>query len=65
VRQFLDAPDCAGPNNPTVTAYDVGGAATVMGNGTSASAKRFILGILHRGGVGYFRSVMLDTMVSK
>jgi hypothetical protein len=31
----------------------------------SASAKRFILGIGHRGGAGYFRPVTLDTMVSK
>jgi hypothetical protein len=44
------------PVDPTVTSYDVRWAAIVMGNGTNASAKRFILGIRPQGGTGYFRA---------
>jgi prepilin-type N-terminal cleavage/methylation domain-containing protein len=53
------------PIDPTVASYDVRWAAIVMGNGTNASAKRFILGIRPQGGTGYFRPVTVDTMLWK
>ncbi len=61
----LTFPHPTSPPDPTVTTYDVRWAAIVMGNGTSASAKRFILGIRHQGGTRYFRPITLDTMVSQ
>jgi prepilin-type N-terminal cleavage/methylation domain-containing protein len=46
-------------------AFDVRWAVIISGNGTSVSAKRFILGIRQRGGSGYFQPVTLDTMVGR
>lgn len=43
--------------------YDVRWAVIVTGDGTKASAKRFILGVRQVGGTGYFQPVTLDTVV--
>lgn len=51
--------------DPTDTTYDVRWAVIITGNGTSVSAKRFILGVRQQGGNGYFQPVTLDTMVER
>ena len=51
--------------DPNGTTYDVRWAVIVTGNGGTASSKRFILGVQHIGGNGYFQPITLDTMVSK
>jgi prepilin-type N-terminal cleavage/methylation domain-containing protein len=51
--------------DPTSTKYDVRWAVIITGNGTSVSAKRFILGVRQQGGNGYFQPVALDTMVER
>jgi prepilin-type N-terminal cleavage/methylation domain-containing protein len=53
------------PTDPSGTAYDIRWAVITTGNGTTASSKRFILGIRQVGGSGYFRPITLDTMVTK
>jgi prepilin-type N-terminal cleavage/methylation domain-containing protein len=53
------------PTDPNGTTYDVRWAVIVTGNAGSASSKRFILGVQHVGGNGYFQPITLDTMVSK
>lgn len=54
------------PTDPTGGAlYDVRWAVITMGNGKSASSKRFILGVRQIGGNGYFQPITLDTMVGK
>jgi Tfp pilus assembly protein PilV len=58
---YQDAADPAGIG----TTYDVRWAVIITGNGTSVSAKRFILGIRQQGGSGYFQPVTLDTMVER
>jgi hypothetical protein len=51
--------------DPTSTTYDMRWAVIITGNGTSVSAKRFILGVRQQGGNGYFQPVTLDTMVER
>lgn len=53
------------PADPNGTTYDVRWAVIITGNGTTASSKRFILGIRQTGGNGYFLPITLDTMVTK
>jgi type II secretory pathway pseudopilin PulG len=53
------------PTDPSGTTYDVRWAVITTGNGTTASSKRFILGIRQAGGNGYFQPITLDTMVTK
>jgi prepilin-type N-terminal cleavage/methylation domain-containing protein len=55
-------PNPADPKRPT---FEIRWAVIVTGNGTSVSAKRFILGIRQVGGSGYFQPVTLDTMVER
>jgi hypothetical protein len=37
----------------------------ITGNGSTASSKRFILGVRQVGGSGYFQPITLDAMVAK
>jgi type II secretory pathway pseudopilin PulG len=53
------------PTDPSGTTYDVRWGVIVTGNGSTASSKRFILGVRKLGGNGYFQPITLDTMVSK
>jgi prepilin-type N-terminal cleavage/methylation domain-containing protein len=53
------------PTDPSGTTYDVRWTVIVTGNGTTASSKRFILGVRQVGGSGYFQPITLDAMVSK
>lgn len=53
------------PTDPNGTTYDVRWAVIVIGNGTTASSKRFILGVRQLSGSGFSLPVTLDTMVSK
>jgi prepilin-type N-terminal cleavage/methylation domain-containing protein len=52
-------------SDPTGTTYDVRWAVIITGNGSSVSAKRFILGVRQQGGNGYFQPVTLDTVVER
>lgn len=53
------------PNDPSDTSYDVRWAVITLGNGTTASAKRFIVGVRRRGGNGAFLPITLDAAVDK
>jgi len=53
------------PNDPSDTSYDVRWAVIALGNGTVASAKRFIVGVRRRGGNGTFLPITLDSVVDK
>lgn len=53
------------PNDPTDTSYDVRWAVITLGNGTTASAKRFIVGVRRRGGNGTFLPITLDAAVNQ
>ena len=53
------------PTDPSGTAYDVRWAVIVMGNASTISSKRFILGVRQQGGSGYFQPITLDTTVGK
>ena len=53
------------PTDPSGTIYDVRWAVIVTGSGSSASSKRFILGVRQSGGNGYFQPITLDTMVGR
>jgi len=53
------------PTDPSGTTYDVRWAVITTGNGSTASSKRFILGVRQSGGSGYFQPITLDAMVSK
>jgi hypothetical protein len=53
------------PTDPTGAAYDIRWAVIVTGNGSTVSAKRFILGVRQVGGNGFFAPVTLDTMVER
>jgi hypothetical protein len=53
------------PTDPSGTTYDVRWAVIITGNGSTASSKRFILGVRQLGGNGYFQPITLDTMVAK
>jgi len=53
------------PTDPSNVIYDVRWAVIVTGNGTTASTRRFILGIRQKGGNGYFQPITLDTVVGK
>jgi prepilin-type N-terminal cleavage/methylation domain-containing protein len=53
------------PTDPNGVTYDVRWAVIITGNSTTASSKRFILGIRQVGGNGYFQPITLDTMVGK
>jgi prepilin-type N-terminal cleavage/methylation domain-containing protein len=53
------------PTDPSGATFDVRWAVITTGNGTTASSKRFILGIRQVGGNGYFQPITLDTMVGK
>jgi Tfp pilus assembly protein PilV len=55
----------ADPNDPSGTTYDVRWAVIITGSGGSVSSKRFILGVRHAGGNGYFQPITLDTVVQK
>jgi prepilin-type N-terminal cleavage/methylation domain-containing protein len=54
--------DSTDPNNAV---FDVRWAVIITGDGSSISAKRFILGVRQQGGNGYFQPVTLDTMVGR
>lgn len=51
--------------DPQSVTYDVRWAVIVLGDGTRAYSKRFIIGIRQQGGSGYFQPVTLDTVISK
>jgi prepilin-type N-terminal cleavage/methylation domain-containing protein len=53
------------PTDPNGVTYDLRWAVIITGNGTTASSKRFILGVRQVGGNGYFQPITLDTMVGK
>jgi prepilin-type N-terminal cleavage/methylation domain-containing protein len=53
------------PTDPNGTTYDVRWAVVIAGNGTTASSKRFILGVRQLSGSGFSLPVTLDTMVSR
>lgn len=53
------------PNDPSDTSYDVRWAVITLGNGTTASAKRFIVGVRRTGGNGAFLPITLDAAVDK
>jgi len=53
------------PADPSGTTYDVRWAVIVTGNGSTASSKRFILGVRQLGGSSFSLPVTLDTMVSR
>jgi prepilin-type N-terminal cleavage/methylation domain-containing protein len=53
------------PTDPSGVTYDVRWAVITTGNGTTASSKRFILGVRQAGGNGYFQPITLDAMVGK
>ena len=54
--------DPADANNAT---YDVRWAVIITGNATTASSKRFILGVRQLSGSGFSLPITLDTMVSR
>jgi len=60
--QDLTDPNGATPRGIT---YDVRWAVIIMGNGSTAASKRFILGVRQIGGSGFFLPITLDTMVTK
>ena len=53
------------PKDPNGFTYDVRWAVIITGNGSTASSKRFILGVRQIGGNGFFLPVTLDTMVTR
>lgn len=53
------------PTDPNGTTYDVRWAVVITGNGSTASSKRYILGVRRTGGNGFFLPITLDTMVAK
>jgi prepilin-type N-terminal cleavage/methylation domain-containing protein len=53
------------PDDPSDTSYDVRWAVITLGNGTTASAKRFIVGVRRRGGNFAFLPITLDAAVDK
>jgi len=53
------------PTDPSGVSYDVRWAVITTGDGTTASSKRFILGVRQVGGHGYFQPITLDGMVGK
>lgn len=53
------------PTDPNGTTYDVRWAVIITGNGTTASSKRFILGVRQLSGSGFSLPITLDTMVSQ
>ncbi|HXT72660.1 MAG TPA: prepilin-type N-terminal cleavage/methylation domain-containing protein [Candidatus Angelobacter sp.] len=53
------------PNDPTDTQYDIRWAVITLGNGTTASAKRFIVGVRRSGGNFAFLPITLDAAVDK
>jgi prepilin-type N-terminal cleavage/methylation domain-containing protein len=53
------------PTDPSGLTYDVRLAVIITGNGSTASSKRFILGVRQVGGSGYFQPITLDAMVAK
>ena len=52
-------------SDPSGTTYDVRWAVITTGDGSTASSKRFILGVRQAGVGGYFQPITLDTMVTK
>jgi len=55
----------ADPDDPGDASYDVRWAVITLGNGVSASAKRFIVGVRRTGGNGTFLPITLDAVVDK
>ncbi|SRR5712692_4487711 len=53
------------PTDPSGTTYDVRWAVIITGNKSTASSKRFILGVRQVGGNGYFQPITLDTIKAK
>jgi type II secretory pathway pseudopilin PulG len=53
------------PTDPSGNAYDVRWTVIITGNGTTASSKRFIVGVQQQAANGFFLPVTLDTMVGK
>jgi prepilin-type N-terminal cleavage/methylation domain-containing protein len=53
------------PKDPNGITYDVRWAVIVTGNGSTASSKRFILGVRQLGGNSFSLPVTLDTTVAK
>ena len=55
----------ADPNDPGDASYDVRWTVITLGNGVTASAKRFIVGVRRTGGNGTFLPITLDAVVDK
>lgn len=55
----------ADSNDPSDTQYDIRWAVITLGNGATASAKRFIVGVRRSGGNGAFLPITLDAAVDK
>lgn len=55
----------ADPNDPSDASYDIRWAVITLGNGATASAKRFIVGVRRTGGNGAFLPITLDAVVDK
>jgi prepilin-type N-terminal cleavage/methylation domain-containing protein len=53
------------PTDPNNATYDVRWAVIITGNSTTASSKRFILGVRQLSGSGFSLPITLDTMVSR
>ena len=51
------------PNDPSGVTYDIRWAVVISGNGTSASGKRFIVGVLKQGGNAFYPPITLDSQV--
>jgi prepilin-type N-terminal cleavage/methylation domain-containing protein len=53
------------PPDGNGVAYDIRWAVVITGDGSTASAKRFILGARQSAGTGYFQPITLDSVVQK
>src|SRR5713226_4719733 len=53
------------PTDPSGATYDVRWAVIITGNKSTASSKRFILGVREVGENGYFQPITLDTIKAK
>ncbi len=53
------------PSDPNGSTYDVRWAVIITGDGTTVSAKRFILGVRQQGGSGFVLPITVDTVVER
>jgi prepilin-type N-terminal cleavage/methylation domain-containing protein len=65
VPGYCFAPPWLDPNDPSGVSYDIRWAVVTTGDGTTASGKRFIVGVRKVGGNGFFPPVTLDSAVRK